>query len=162
MERKVELDGIIIDDIGKENTEFATGVLLSSALLLDKDTQITDINVKALQKVQIEEILTTAKYICTEGIGSITGSIEQTDDGFLQFLWVNFKENEASIKGISTIVVSDYFISINEEEITRNSSINVTRNNGDVEIISIDPIILSKQKFIDLGKEYNGGKRNGI
>ena len=162
MERKVNIAGRIIDDIGKENTEFATGVLLSSALLLDKDIQITDINVKALQKVQIEEFFTTAKYSCNDGIGNINGSIEQTEDGFLQFLWVNFKENEASIKGICTIAVSDYFMVINEDEITRKSFINITHNNGEIEMNSIEPIILSKQKFIDLVKEYNGGKINGI
>ena len=162
MEKSIDIEGTIINELPQELEDFAMGCLLSSAEFLDKKVEFSELNVSAkiLEEIKILELMIKAKYSVDNEERILDGTIEKIGNEFSQFLWITIKKEHPSIKDISRIVTVDYLMNIEEGKYLRNSNRSVLHNNGEDQKTLIEPIELSIDKIIEIGQNYRKENKN--
>ena len=162
MEKKIDIEGKIINELPKELEDFAIGFLLSSAEFLDKDVDFDELKVSAkiLEGIKVLELMIKARYSVDNEERILDGTIQKYENEFSQFLWINIKKPQSSIKDVARIVTVDYLMNIGEGKFLRNSNRRVLYNNGEEKKNLIEPVELTIDKVIEVGELYRKEDQN--
>ena len=75
-------------------------------------------------------------------------------------MWIIINQKELNIKNAARIVNVDYLMNIDKEKYLRNSNRRVLYNNSKIDTIIVDPIEITTDEIIEIGKAYRKENKN--
>lgn len=160
MEKIINVNPMITKEISEEARNFTIGCLLSSHEFLDKGAILDNIDISCVirEAIRVEEILVKAEYHIGEQNKKLSGSLALTSEGYCQFLSIENKNENFDPNNIYTAIVTDFFMTKDNEIIMRGSSETIEYPNKKTEKKTINPIEITREQIIKMGEEYTNKK----